>query len=176
MTKDNKNFNLAPTMEDKDVYKIALDTRNLEISLFWQRSNYFLVLNTALAIGFFSQQNEVYAYLIAIFGFIAAGLWYRVNLGSKYWQSRWEHRLSVIEKKIASDLHFFAADWETIKHDVEQSLAGSAHKRCFHKWLDTQVLKKHSVSYNMTLLSVLFMFGWIVMLVMKGGRSFLICR
>lgn len=35
----------------------ALDTRNFEISLYWQRSNYFLVLNTALAVGFFFGQG-----------------------------------------------------------------------------------------------------------------------
>src|SRR3972149_10785499 len=38
----------------KDAYKFAYDTRNFEISLFWQRSNYFLVLNTAIALAFFS--------------------------------------------------------------------------------------------------------------------------
>jgi hypothetical protein len=32
-----------------EAYRTALATRNLEINLFWQRSNYFLVLNTAIA-------------------------------------------------------------------------------------------------------------------------------
>lgn len=32
-----------------EIYKMALDTRNLEINLFWQRCNYFLILNSALA-------------------------------------------------------------------------------------------------------------------------------
>jgi len=41
-------------MEVKDLYKTLLDTRNLEINLFWQRSNYFLVLNTGIAFGFFN--------------------------------------------------------------------------------------------------------------------------
>ncbi len=43
-----------------DLYKIALETRNFEISLFWQRSNYFLVLNTAIAIEFFAKANETF--------------------------------------------------------------------------------------------------------------------
>lgn len=30
---------LSPNIEDKDLYKTALDTRNFEISMFWQRSN-----------------------------------------------------------------------------------------------------------------------------------------
>jgi hypothetical protein len=176
MMRDDKSFNLAPTMTDKDVYKIALDTRNLEISLFWQRSNYFLVLNTALAIGFFSQQDGIFAYLIALFGLIASALWYRVNLGSKYWQSRWEQRLSIIEKKIAPDIHLFSAERSIVESDVTESLQVDAHKGCFHKFIDRQIIKKPSVSYNMTLLSVIFMLGWIILLVIKTGSSFTACR
>src|SRR4051794_39983352 len=41
-------------LELKDAYQVLLSTRNLEIGLFWQRSNYFLVLNSGLALGFFS--------------------------------------------------------------------------------------------------------------------------
>jgi hypothetical protein len=42
---DKSKNNYASNLEDKDIFKMALDIRNLEISLFWQRSNYFLVLN-----------------------------------------------------------------------------------------------------------------------------------
>ena len=38
-----------------EAYRTALATRNFEISLFWQRSNYFLVLSTAIAVGFFAR-------------------------------------------------------------------------------------------------------------------------
>ena len=36
------------------IYEIAVETRKLEIDLFWKRSNYFLVLSTATAVGFFT--------------------------------------------------------------------------------------------------------------------------
>jgi hypothetical protein len=39
---------------DLEAYRVARDTRNFEIKLFWKRSNYFLVLSTATAAGFFS--------------------------------------------------------------------------------------------------------------------------
>ena len=160
MAYDPLKNNLASSIEDKDIYKFALDTRNFEISLFWQRSNYFLVLNSALALGFFNLQKPEYAFFLAWFGFFVSALWLRVNLGSKYWQSRWEHRLSEIERNIAPDLQFFAADWGTIQDDVEKSLKNNNHAGCFRKWLDNQVLKKHSVSYNMTLLSITFCLSW----------------
>ncbi|MDP2681956.1 MAG: hypothetical protein Q8P28_03995 [Deltaproteobacteria bacterium] len=153
---------------NKDIYKVALDTRNFEISLFWQRSNYFLVLNSALALGFFNLQKQEFAFLLAVFGLFVSFLWYRVNLGSKYWQSRWEHRLYILEKKVAPNLDFFAADWKTIQKDVEESLTNSqSNKGCFRKWLDKQVLNKPSVSYNMILLSLLFFIGWILLIAVR---------
>jgi hypothetical protein len=143
----------------KDAYKIALDTRNFEIGLFWQRSNYFLVLNTALAVGFFKVDEIVYSLLLAALGVIVSFLWYRVNLGSKFWQSRWEERLKIAEVEVAPDLKFFAADWETIHADVKSSLEHGRHTG-IQKFLRTQILKKCSVSHQMTTLSIVFIAAW----------------
>lgn len=159
MAYEEKNKIAQMGMKDKDIYKIALDTRNFEISLFWQRSNYFLVLNSALALGFFKLQG-LDAFLLALLGLLASGLWFRVNCGSKFWQSRWEYRLSKIEEKIDPDLQFFFVNKSTAKSDVEKSLAYNEHKGCFHLWVDKQVLKKYSVSYHMTLLSFMFVLTW----------------
>ena len=71
---DNKH-RLAPTIEDKDLYKNVLDTRNFEISFFWQRSNYFLVLNSALALGFFGLKTRSYEPWLAGFGLLVSLLW-----------------------------------------------------------------------------------------------------
>jgi len=42
---------------DLEAHRVAKEARNLEITLFWQRSNYFLVLSTAIAAGFFSLRD-----------------------------------------------------------------------------------------------------------------------
>ncbi|OHU85382.1 MULTISPECIES: hypothetical protein [Pseudoalteromonas] len=151
-----------------EAYKIALETRNLEIGLFWQRSNYFLVLNAALAIGFFRLSDNKYSILLACLGAFVSFLWFRVNLGSKYWQARWEHRLNKKENEIASDLEFFSADSTTIQADVEASFSHGANtKGKFQKWLEQQALKKPSVSYNMTLLSLVFVATWGLLIIIK---------
>jgi hypothetical protein len=150
-------------MEDKDFYKIVLDTRNFEISLFWQRSNYFLVLNSALAVGFFNLKTTEYALLLSLLGLVASFLWFYVNLASKFWQSRWEHRLKLVEDKIAPDMKCFAADKETIERDVKESLKLSQHKGV-QSLLDRLIAKKPSVSYAMTLLSLVFVIAWAVIL------------
>lgn len=96
--------------QDEKLLKIALETRNLEISLFRQRSHYFLMLNTALAVGFFSLRERRHAVVLAGVGAIAALLWFFVNLGSKYWQSRWEHELVLRERRLYPDVPLFAAN------------------------------------------------------------------
>lgn len=55
-----------------EAYRTAIQARNLEIGLFWQRSNYFLVLNTAIAVGFFSLEDDVFALLFGAMGLVVA--------------------------------------------------------------------------------------------------------
>lgn len=152
--------------ELKGFYKTALDTRNFEISLFWQRSNYFLVLNSALALGFFNLSKPEYAFSLAVFGLIVSLLWLQVNLGSKFWQSRWEYQLSEIEKKIAPNLHFFATDRSTVISDAASEIRNNKHKG-FRRLLDKLVIRKPSVSYQMILLSIFFMIGWVLLFIFK---------
>ena len=166
MSDSEKHYTLAQTIEDSDIFKAALETRNFEISMFWQRSNYFLVLNTALGVGFF-KTSGLYSLGLAIFAFIVSLVWFRVCLGSKFWQSRWEQRLAKVEKKVAPELQFFSADWSMVYADVQSSIAGSGHKGWFRTWLDKQTMKKHSVSYNMTVPSILFMAGWAFLAAVK---------
>src|SRR3954470_9024505 len=105
-----------------DAYKVLIDTRNLEINLFWQRSNYFLVLNTGLAIGFFNIKEDWYRWALAGFGFLASILWLRVSLGAKHWQARWEQRLRDFETECFPRFEFFSADDHRIEDDARKGL------------------------------------------------------
>jgi hypothetical protein len=151
-------------MEDKELYKIAIETRNMEIGLFWQRSNYFLVLNTAVAVGFFSVADFSFQVALSVFGALISILWFRVNLGSKYWQSRWEHRASVLEQKLCSNIDLFSASKNVIDADVEASLLNHKKNKKLSLY-DRWVLGKPSVSKIMSGLSGLFILLWIVVFV-----------
>jgi lipopolysaccharide export LptBFGC system permease protein LptF len=70
-----------------EAYRVAREARNLEINLFWQRSNYFLVLSTAVGAAFFSLKGPKYSVSLALFGIAVGCLWIATNLGSKFWQS-----------------------------------------------------------------------------------------
>jgi adenosine deaminase/adenosine deaminase CECR1 len=154
------NNERKPPIEAKDLYKVLLDTRNLEINLFWQRSNYFLVLNTGIAFGFFNLKDGNFALIFAILGLLASLLWFWVCLGGKFWQTRWEQRLLDFEREHFPHIEFFGAGPERIRADVERGLAFSKRwwpqRIVYRLALDT----KPSVSFSMILLSAIFVFGW----------------
>ena len=145
----------------KDLYKTLLDTRNFEINLFWQRSNYFLVLNTGVAFGFFNLRDGKFAIIFAVMGLLGSILWFWVCLGGKFWQARWEQRLLEFEREHLPTLDFFGASKERIHSDVEKGLALDDlrwSKRVIYR---LALNMKPSVSYSMIRLSALFIIGWV---------------
>ncbi len=77
----------AETRVSADVlYRTAYETRNLEINLFWQRSNYYLVLSSGLAVGVFTLDSWSLRLGLCCFGLASSALWILTNLGSKFWQ------------------------------------------------------------------------------------------
>ncbi len=148
-----------------DLFKIALDTRNFEITNFWQRCNYFLVLNSALAVAFFGIKDEEFRLPSAVLGLIVCILWFRVALGSKYWQSRWEQAVDDLEEHymqqglISQKEELFSSYLEHVRDRVKESLKWSQHHG-FARWVDDLVLTKPSVTLSMMVLVLTFMGAW----------------
>lgn len=170
-------------LTDKELYKIALETRNFEINLFWGRSNYFLVLNSSLAIGFFNNfhgQNpldathkSLYPIFFGIFGFIASILWLCVNFGSKFWQARWENALMKLEEKLIKEpprIKLFSAESDLLNKDAEEGLK-SLDEDCIGQLLKYCILKKPSVSRSMIYLSILFCITWALLVFIVARDS-----
>ena len=159
--------------ERLDAYKTALATRNFEIGLFWQRSNYFLVLNTAIATGFFVIDAKAYTVLLGVFGIVVSWLWLLVNFGSKFWQSRWEQQLEIEEDGLTQFDGFFGQSGDKMREIVGASLDRSHRKWRYDRWGWYWAVKKRpSVSLMMTYLSVAFLVFWIAALVIaivRGG-------
>ena len=150
-------------IEVKDLYATLIATRNLEVNLFWQRSNYFLVLNSGIVFGFFNLKETKYALVFAFMGLIASILWFYVCLGSKFWQTRWEQRLADFENEHFPGLEFFSAKPARLRDDVTRGLAFE-NLGTIQRYLYGLALLKPSVSYSMLRLSILFVFGWIVVI------------
>jgi len=160
----------SPSPIDLEAYRVAKATRDLEINLFWQRSNYLLVLSAGIVAGFFSLKDSTYTLPLAIFGLVVALLWVSINLGSKFWQSRWEHRLRLTEEKLQPGMNLFSASWETVQEDVRQSFAFRKRGPIYHVYARL-VLLKPSVTFVMTLLSLLFVLFWTALLVPIFGST-----
>jgi hypothetical protein len=153
-----------------EAYRTAVQTRSLEINLFWQRSNYFLVLNTATAAGFFPLRGDPrFSPFLACFGLLVAVLWVLTNLGSKFWQVSWEQRARLTEKELALGVRLFSEEWEKIGSGVEAAFA-ERERAWPHRLYETAVMWKPSVSLVMTLLSVLFTLFWLGALILAAWR------
>ena len=147
------------------VYRVAYETRNLELSLFWQRSNYFLVLSTATVAGLFALKGANWAYVLGAFGFSVSVLWFLTNLGSKFWFVRWEQRLRDTEKALDLPAPLFLHEQDTVQRDVLRALSAPTRSwmRRRYDWL---VRKKPSVSMLMSALPALFALFWITVVVL----------
>jgi hypothetical protein len=81
-------------------FEVALQARQLEISLFWQRSLFFWGFISAgfIAISALKEQLPTLSLLVSGFGLVCSVSWALVSRGSKYWQEQWESKIEEIEK------------------------------------------------------------------------------
>lgn len=129
--------------------------RAFEIQLFWQRSNYFMVLMTALGIGVFTITDIRYALMISIFATITSWFWYKTNLGSKFWHESWE--VEVVNLAREQGIRSFERPTVEVIKQVKNSLEQASNARdrgSVRRWVDRQILKKPSVSHYMIMLSL----------------------
>lgn len=140
-------------------FEVARQNRRFEIQMFWQRANYFSVLNTALAIGAYSVGSSAVALFICGFGALCAFLWVKTNLGAKYWQSFWENEV----RRLADELGIYALSLSDAQI-YAQSNAIEAHEdnRPHKRWLNRKIRKNPSVSSNMIWLSIFTFIAWIL--------------
>jgi hypothetical protein len=153
---------MAATKSKADTeLKIALDNRAFEIQLFWQRSNYFLVLMTALGVATFSVRDLLFSPLVSMFATAASYFWFRTNAGSKFWQESWEVEVVSLAKE--QGIRSFERPTDEVIDQVKRSLAGDGQRdsrSLLRRWVDTRIMQKYSVTYNMILLSMFATLVW----------------
>lgn len=138
---------------------IALANRVFEIQSFWLRSNYFLVLLTALGAATFAVDDEILRLMLSILTTFCAFFWYRTNLGSKFWQESWEVEVNLLSEEIG--VESFKRRLPDVTDQVRRSLnPADMSKGWFRRFIDRQVLLKPSVTQNMIALSLLVTAVW----------------
>lgn len=146
-----------------ELYHVLIDTRNLEVNLFWQRTNYFLVLSSGILLAFFTVKDVISLRTFAITGLLTSVLWCRTCLASKYWQTFWEQQLENFEVKWLPNLHFFQMDPEKRHLLVEDGLNREGMS-LISRTAYRMATKCRSVSFAMLLLAVVFVLGWLALL------------
>jgi polyferredoxin len=156
-------------MDAEKLYEIAIDTRKFEIQLFWQRSNYFLLLSTAIATGCLASMATMplASSVLAAFGLVVSYLWFNINCGGKYWQTRWEAEAARMEKHAVVGANLFSSSRE----DTDYMVATFIEKHGQWDGFNIAILRKPSVSRTMMWLSVWFSILWVVLLAIAVCRT-----
>jgi hypothetical protein len=106
-----KKYTNELTKEEREAaFRLAVDNRNFEISLYWSRTTYFWGFLVVIfgAYGFSLTEkifNEKFQFLLSIIGIVFSFAWYCVNRGSKYWQKNWELMIDILEEKVCGNIY-----------------------------------------------------------------------
>jgi hypothetical protein len=150
---------------------IALANRVFEIQSFWLRSNYFLVLLTALGAATLTSKDDALQLILSLLSALCALFWYRTNLGSKFWQESWEVEVNLLAEKIG--IESFKRPMAAVTEQVRASLDLHANgKGWFRRYIDRQTIGKPSVTQNMIALSMLVFIVWLLIFLILGYRLF----
>ncbi|AQZ81807.1 hypothetical protein BUM88_09405 [Acinetobacter calcoaceticus] len=97
-----KNLNDSKHSELKAVYKLAIETRNFEITQLINRNNFFMLFQGVLLAAVFSNQapKPIVEFIICFAGIFISGHQIKVAAGAKYWQEWWELKTSEIEDEL----------------------------------------------------------------------------
>lgn len=88
--------------ELKQVYKLAIETRNFEINNLIQRNNFYMLFQGVLLAAVFSNEasKPLVETVICCAGVIVSWYQIKVSAGAKYWQEHWEVVVDDIEKEL----------------------------------------------------------------------------
>jgi uncharacterized membrane protein YqgA involved in biofilm formation len=89
--------------QNKEILKYAVDTRKLELQLFWTRSLFFWGFIAAAFIAYgvsMREPNGNIALLTACFGSVCSLAWTLINRANTYWRDVWNKKVDSVDKKV----------------------------------------------------------------------------
>ncbi len=89
-----------------EALRVAIQARNLEIALLWQRSLFFWGFIASAFAGYLAIRNthQFVAMLVACFGLVCSLSWTLINRGSKFWYENWEAKVKRLEGPVVRPL------------------------------------------------------------------------
>jgi hypothetical protein len=108
MTEDDKNLKRL---------EISIQSRNMEIELFWKRSLFFWGFIASAFVGYAAlrTQKSDLSMFLACFGMVCSCAWSLLNRGSKYWHESWETKVERFETAVTGPLFAIEEQEQTQK-------------------------------------------------------------
>ncbi|MBH0026300.1 hypothetical protein I6F53_04795 [Pseudoalteromonas sp. SWN29] len=138
----------------KQLFKIALDSRNFEITQLVQRNNYFMIFQGVIFMGLIQSTHEIpiVSFMICIVGLVTSCFQARMASGAKFWQEYWEATLTKLERALLSQLRnsndercalfaLFHDDQEVYNSMVREKIGSSSAS-----FINKMIMNRHSVS------------------------------
>lgn len=118
----------------KSLFKIALESRNFEITQLVQRNNFFMIFQGVAFAGLAQSSHSVpvVSFMLCMAGFLVSLYQTGMASGAKFWQEYWEAALSNIEKNMLN--HINDSDKErklllSLFHDNHAIYGGMVRKK-----------------------------------------------
>lgn len=173
MANDENKYDLR-----KEAFRIAFDSMNREISLFWTRSSYFVLLSTAILAGLlFNLGKPIVAIPLTALGFWVSIVWFSVNIGSRFWVLRWEKKLRSTEKDLfGKGAKLYRITIQKQVEEVNKFLhspdyqTGSCYQEKsehFRERVNNHIRKKPSVTWLVLKISYYSRFVWVFLFLMS---------
>ncbi len=171
---DEMNLNETKISELKAVYKLAIETRNFEITQLINRNNFFMLFQGVLLAAVFSNQapKPIVEFIICFSGIFISGHQMKVAAGAKYWQEWWELKTSEIEdelkKAIGNDsfIPLFSLNKDQMKAFRKKVITKieSPQSKCLEIDYNKIIKTKYSVSRVPIYTGFVLMLTWVALL------------
>ncbi|CAH7111717.1 conserved membrane hypothetical protein [Vibrio chagasii] len=159
----------------KSLFKIALATRDFEITQLVQRNNFFMIFQGVLFAGVMqsSHTKPLVSFLVCLVGLAVSLFQVGMASGAKFWQEYWEEALRQVEKKLLFRLcgpeaqrsyllALFHDDKKTYRKIVSRRL--SSHKANFFSISSWLIMKQFSVSRIPIYVGLTLAVVWLLMI------------
>lgn len=87
--------------EQKELLNQAINFRDFEIKLSWERTKYFSAIVVAIFVAYYSSRsNPLLRMIFPSLGYVSTFIWLCLNRGSKFWQENWEKHIEILSIKL----------------------------------------------------------------------------
>ncbi len=138
----------------KHLFKIALESRNFEITQLVQRNNFFMIFQGVIFMGLIQSTHTIaiVSFMICLVGLVTSFFQARMAAGAKFWQEYWEATLTKIERELLLQLHDSNEERRALfalfhnHQEIYNSMVSQKIGTRSSSFVNKMIMSRHSVS------------------------------